>query len=115
MIGYEGLKLTFGWSTDDIEQRVGIMFILACLVGYTTNIISAFSTTYSQLIAFYLTARLFVCLVMLWMSYLIPMVRAMMIANTVSIAIPGMLWIGSMYVEEPSKEALVWIAICLVK
>jgi hypothetical protein len=45
------------------------------------------------------------------MGYLIPMVRAIMMSHVVMVAIPSVLWIGSIYVEEPMRLILVWLAI----
>ena len=38
---------------DDVVQRLSVLFIIACLLGYTTNIVEYPYTTYSQMIAFY--------------------------------------------------------------
>ena len=46
-------------NQDDIAQRLCVLFFLACLTGFTTNIISAPDTTYTELIAFYV--RIFPC------------------------------------------------------
>jgi hypothetical protein len=43
-------------KSDDILQRVSVLFIIGCLFGLTTNITQAFSTTYSQLLAFYVSS-----------------------------------------------------------
>ncbi|KAG8903841.1 hypothetical protein FRB99_002656 [Tulasnella sp. 403] len=99
------------FATDDILQRIGILFILACLVGYTTNIVSAFETTYSQLIAFYLAARLFVGLSQFLMGCVLPHVRPVMTLNAATVLIPVAFWIGSVHLEEPKKEILIWLAI----
>ena len=51
------ITLIVSWfETDDIVQRICILFVMVCLVGYSTNITNAFddvSDTYTQLIAFY--------------------------------------------------------------
>ena len=44
--------------TDDIVQRICVLFFLACLTGYTTNITHADDTTYTPLIAFYVCINL---------------------------------------------------------
>ncbi|KAG9015652.1 hypothetical protein FRB90_004605 [Tulasnella sp. 427] len=100
------------FETDDIFQRCGILFILACLVGYTCNIVEAFDGTYTQLIAFYLAARLFIAWLQGLMAVVIPRVRNIMIFNVITILIPAALWIGSIFVEgEGRKQGLIWVAI----
>lgn len=49
--------LTF---SDDIFQRLWVMFEMICLFGYTLNIVNSFDTTWTQLIAFYV-CTLFPC------------------------------------------------------
>jgi low temperature requirement protein LtrA len=41
------------------------------------------------------------------------MVRAAMICSAGASFLPGFIWIGSIYVEEPNRQALIWIAIVL--
>ncbi|KAG8949425.1 hypothetical protein FRC00_008141 [Tulasnella sp. 408] len=99
------------FEADDLSQRTIILFILACLVGYTTNIYSAFYETYAQLVAFYLAARFCVALVTLALALFIPRVRPIMLLNVVTILIPAVFWIGSCFLEENVREALIWLAI----
>jgi len=75
--------------------------------------LDAFNETYSQLVAFFVAARLFMggyCLVLIW---IVPMVRGTMIAQVVLAIIPSMIWIASIYVEMPKRLALIWVAIFL--
>lgn len=67
--------------------------------------------TYTMLVAFYLTARLFMGSYYLFLAWCIPMVRAMLIAQFIIITIPSILWIGSIYVELPRRFAIIAIAI----
>ncbi|KAG8893810.1 hypothetical protein FRB99_001697, partial [Tulasnella sp. 403] len=103
--------ITSQFETDDIQQRICVLFVLACLVGYTTNIMGAFDATYSQLIAFYLATRLFAAAVTTWMGYLIPQVRPALLYEVSVILLSSALWIGSIFVDEPRRQALIWIAI----
>lgn len=73
--------------------------------------LDAFDSTYSQLVAFYLAARLFMASYCFVVSFLVPMVRGLMILQMVVALIPAALWIGSIYVEMPYRLALIWIAI----
>lgn len=75
--------------------------------------LEAFDHTYAQLVAFFLAARLFGAFYYGILSYLVPMVRAMMISQMIIIIIPSLLWIASIYVEMPNRLALIWIAILL--
>jgi low temperature requirement protein LtrA len=101
------------FDADDVMRRITTLFILTCLLGLTVNIAGSREQTYTPMIAFYLASRWFVALYYLWMAYLIPMVRAAMISTAISTFIPGLIWIGSIHVEEPNRQALIWIAIAL--
>jgi hypothetical protein len=109
------MALFISWfETDDVFQRVSVLFLLACLFGYTTNITHAFEeegSTYATLIGFYLAARLFMASYLLLISWLIPMVRSVMIYHTLTILIAAALWIGSIHVSYPNQLALIWIAL----
>ncbi len=108
------MAVVISWfETDDILQRVSVLFIMACLVGLTTNMLQAFDETYSQLVAFYLAARLFIGSYYALISYVVPMVRGMMIAQVIAIVIPSGIWIVSIYVDMPQRLSLIWIALFL--
>lgn len=106
-------QLISWFDADDIMRRITTLFVLTCLLGLTVNIAGSMETTYTPMIAFYLASRWFVALYYLWMAYLIPMVRAAMVATALSTFLPGLLWIGSIHVEEPNRQALIWVAIAL--
>jgi low temperature requirement protein LtrA len=111
---WSDIGLLISWfDSDDILRRLSVLFILTCLLGFTTNIMDAFKHTYTPLIAFYLAARLFMGISLLWYAYDIPMVRSSMIGNGVFNIVPAAFWIGSIYVEEPSKQGLIWVALFL--
>jgi low temperature requirement protein LtrA len=101
------------FETDDILQRLSILFIMACLLGLTTNMLDAFESTYAQLIAFYIAARLFMTAYCVALAAVVPMVRPMMITQAFIALIPSILWIGSIYVELPHRFVIIWIAIFL--
>lgn len=106
------ISLLISWfDSDDVLRRCSVLFILTCLLGFTTNMVDAFEHTYTPLVAFYVTARLYLIVSLFWYSYQIPMVRASMIGNGAIALIPVALWIGSIHVEEPSRQGLIWIAI----
>jgi low temperature requirement protein LtrA len=86
---------------------------MACLLGLTTNMLDAFSSTYAQLVAFYMAARLFMTGYCLSLAVVVPMVRPMMITQSVVSFIPCALWIGSIYISMPNRLATIWIAIFL--
>ena len=106
------VSLLIAWfDSDDVLRRCSVLFILTCLLGFTTNMVDAFEHTYTPLVAFYLVARMFLIVSLFWYAYLIPMVRGAMICNGVVVLIPAALWIGSIHVEEPSRQGLIWTAI----
>ncbi|KAF1925056.1 uncharacterized protein M421DRAFT_424276 [Didymella exigua CBS 183.55] len=109
---WSDISLLISWfDSDDVLRRCSVLFILTCLLGFTTNMVDAFEHTYTPLVAFYVTARLFLIMSLFWYAYLIPMVRASMIGNGIIALIPVTLWIGSIYVEEPVRQGLIWTAI----
>ncbi|KAF7939506.1 hypothetical protein EAE99_001311 [Botrytis elliptica] len=111
---WSDLTLIISWfETDDIAQRVSILFVMACLLGLTTNMLEAFEKSYTMLVAFYLTARLFMGSYYLFLAWLIPMVRGMLIAQAIIILVPSILWIGSIYVDLPQRFAIIAIAILI--
>ena len=100
-------------SADDIIRRLSVLFILVFLLGLTTNMSGSFDRTYTPLVAFYIGSRWFGALYFVWMAYLIPMVRGAMLASAVGSFLPGLLWIGSIYVKEPNRQGLIWVALAL--
>lgn len=111
---WSDMTVVISWfETDDILQRVSVLFIMACLVGLTTNMLQAFEETYSQLVAFYLAARFFIGSYYALISYTVPMVRGMMIAQVIAIVIPSGIWIASTYVDMPQRLAIIWVALFL--
>ncbi|CCD46354.1 hypothetical protein BofuT4P330000033001 [Botrytis cinerea T4] len=109
---WSDLTLVVSWfETDDIAQRVSMLFVMACLLGLTTNILEAFEDSYTMLVAFYLTARLFMGSYFLFLAWCIPMVRGMLIFQAIIIMIPSIIWIGSIYVDLPQRFAIIAIAI----
>jgi low temperature requirement protein LtrA len=106
------ISLLISWfDSDDVLRRCSILFILTCLLGFTTNMVDAFEHTYTPLVAFYLATRVFLIVSFFWYAYLIPMVRGAMIGNGIIALIPVALWIGSIHIEEPSRQGLIWTAI----
>ncbi|MCJ1280498.1 hypothetical protein MMC21_008327 [Puttea exsequens] len=108
------LTVLISWfETDDVFQRILVLFVMVCLFGFTLNIVQAFETTYIQLIAFYLAQRFLFILHFIFISYIIPMIQGHMILMAIMTAIPAALWIASIQVEYPDRLALIWPAIFL--
>ncbi|KAF2836897.1 hypothetical protein M501DRAFT_978591 [Patellaria atrata CBS 101060] len=101
------------FDADDIFRRLWVLFILTCLLGYTTNIAEFYHETYTPLVSFYLASRLAGALYLLWTAYLIPMVRPAMISHAIIATIPAAFWIGSIYAEWPNRHGLIWAGISL--
>lgn len=111
---WSDISTLIGWfDSDDVLRRFSILFILTCLLGFTTNINDAFSHTYAPLVGFYLAARFFLCLTLFWYAWQIPMVRACMIGNGILTVVPAALWIGSIHVEGGARQGLIWPAMAL--
>ncbi|KPM35125.1 hypothetical protein AK830_g11441 [Neonectria ditissima] len=109
--------LVLSWfETDDVLTRLEILFEIACLLGFTTNMTYSFyedekHNTYTMMVSFYLAARLRGVVHFAVAAYLLPMVRGVMICESINILVPSALWIASIHVEMPSRLALIWIAI----
>ncbi|KAK1833696.1 E1-E2 ATPase-domain-containing protein [Podospora conica] len=91
-------QLISWFETNDILQRVKVLFLIACLLGQTTNMLQTFNATYdtfTQLVGFYLTARLFIAADFAVTVFLVPSVRGMMITQIVNILAGAALWIGA--------------------
>ena len=84
---------------------------MVCLCGYTFNMTSAFDSTWTMLVSFYLTQRLFAALYFVSISYLIPMIRGTMFVHTAMVLIGSALWIASCSVEYPARLGLIWTGI----
>ncbi|KAF2733993.1 hypothetical protein EJ04DRAFT_467326 [Polyplosphaeria fusca] len=111
---WQDIAMLSGWfDTDDILRRFSVVFILTCLLGFTTNVAAAFTETWTTLVAFYLAARLFIVMSLFWYAYLIPMVRAVMICHAMFGLVPAALWIASCHVEDPGRQGLIWPALAL--
>jgi low temperature requirement protein LtrA len=109
---WSDISVLISWfDSDDILRRFSVLFILTCLLGFTTNMAAAFSETYIPMVAFYLAARLFIALSLAWYAWEIPMVRGSMVGSSILIVVPAALWIGSIYVEEPTRQGLIWPAL----
>ncbi|RDW87366.1 hypothetical protein BP5796_03060 [Coleophoma crateriformis] len=101
------------FETDDVLQRVSVLFVMACLLGLTTNMLDALGETYFQLVTFYLAARLFLGVYYLVFAISVPIVRGVMMFQSFVTVLPSVLWIASIHVELPHRLALIWIALFL--
>ncbi|OAA79333.1 Low temperature requirement A [Akanthomyces lecanii RCEF 1005] len=106
------------FESDDVLTKVEVLFNLACLLGFTTNMISSLNedpahNTYAQLVGFYLATRYAVAFHFAINYFLLPMIRGFMLASCIQVVLPTALWIGSIYVEMPNRLILIWIAIVL--
>ncbi|TVY12845.1 hypothetical protein LARI1_G008847, partial [Lachnellula arida] len=111
---WSDLALIISWfETDDIMQRLFVLFVMSCLLGLTTNMLDFFNHTYSPLVSFYLAARLFMATYYFFLSFIIPMVRGMMYLNVLMTLIPAALWISSTHIPMPLRLAPIWIALAL--
>ena len=111
---WSDIQVAIGWfEQDDIFRRICVLFVLTCLLGFTTNITEWWEVTYTSLIAFYLAARLFGAAYYAGCAYLIPMVRGAMTAQALANGLPAAVWIGSIHTALPQRLALIWTAIFL--
>lgn len=111
---WSDLTMTINWfEIDDIFQRICVLFYLILLFGYTTNIAYAFEDTYTPMIAFFLTERLYECVYFLLVGYWVPTIRGTMVMHATVMVCASTLWIASIHVEYPARLALIWPAICI--
>ncbi|KAF2006176.1 hypothetical protein P154DRAFT_615533 [Amniculicola lignicola CBS 123094] len=113
---WSDISVLISWfDCDDVLRRFAVLFVLTCLLGFTTNMTAAFSehSTYTALVAFYLAARVFGCVSLFWYAWEIPMVRPAMIAHGSMALVPAALWIGSIHVEGAARQGLIWPAMAL--
>ncbi|KAK9798827.1 putative Low temperature requirement A [Seiridium cardinale] len=114
---WSDVQQTISWfETDDILQRAQVLFLVACLLGFTTNMTQTFSEeydTYVQLVSFYLAARLFQACYFGLTACLLPLIKGIMISHIITIIIPSALWIASTHVEMPSRLGLIFVALAI--
>lgn len=111
---WSDILMIISWfDADDVVRRINALFFLTCLLGLTTNMVGAFDQTYTPLVAFYIAGRWFEALYLARMAYFVPMVHAALITTALVSAFPAVLWICSIYVEGPKRQALIWLAIGL--
>lgn len=109
---WSDLTVAVNWfEIDDIFQRICAIFYVVCLMGFITNTEYAFRSTYTSMVAFYLTERLFAGAYYLWAAYLVPMVAATLLLHVFVIAFSAVLWIGSIHVDYPYSLILIFLAL----
>ena len=90
-----------------------MLFYVVFLFGFTTNIVYAWDSTYTALIAFFVGQQIFKATWLLWVAYLLPNIAGVLTWNTLLAYMAAGLWIGSIHVPYPSQLALIAPAICL--
>jgi low temperature requirement protein LtrA len=109
---WSDLSTALSWIVmDDIVRRISILFIMIIILGLSTNMAGFYHDTYTPLVAFFIAGRWYFGLYFFWMGYLIPMVRNSMISTGIMSIVPGFLWIGSIYIEQPQRQAIIWVAL----
>ncbi|KAK4214438.1 bacterial low temperature requirement A protein-domain-containing protein [Rhypophila decipiens] len=114
---WSGTAQLISWfETNDVLQRVKILFLIACLLGHTTNMLRAFHEghdTYTMLVSFYLAARFVMALSCAAAAVLVPLVRGAMIGHVLHILIAGAFWIASTALPMPNRLIPIFIAIAI--
>ncbi|KAK7415531.1 hypothetical protein QQZ08_012309 [Neonectria magnoliae] len=116
---WSDVTLALSWfETDDVLTRLEILYVIACLLGFTTNMTYSFyedekHNTYVMMVSFYLAARLKGVVHFALTAGLLPMVRGVMICESINIMVPSAIWIASIHVEMPSRLALIWVALAI--
>ncbi|KAK3315319.1 bacterial low temperature requirement A protein-domain-containing protein [Apodospora peruviana] len=114
---WSGVTQLISWfETNDVLQRVQVLFLIACLLGQTTNMLQAFHEahdTYTQLVAFYVAGRLFMAAYYGLTAFLVPLVKGPMMAQIIHTVAGVAFWMGSTAVEMPNRLILIFIAIVI--
>jgi hypothetical protein len=82
----------------------------------TTNTVQTFNEeydTYSQLVGFFLAARLFMGIHALYIAYMLPLVKAMMISQVLLTVAAAALWVASIHVEMPARLGLTFTTLAV--
>jgi low temperature requirement protein LtrA len=101
------------FETGDIVQRLSILLYLVCLLGFTVNIANAFESTYTPMVAFYLAERMFQGFYFIWVAWLVPTIRGVMIVQGSLIFITCPIWIASVHTPYPRQLVPIFIALLL--
>lgn len=101
------------FETGDVIQRLCIMLILLCILGFTTNVANAFEDSYTAMVAFYLGERLLQGVYFIWVAALVPTIRGVMICQTVLVLVTTAMWIASVHTEYPGRLGLMIPAVLL--
>ncbi|KAM3427316.1 hypothetical protein NHJ13734_009025 [Beauveria thailandica] len=113
------ITMTVSWfQTDDVLTRMGVLFEIACLLAFTTNMINIFAedesrNTWTALVSYYLAARFLFAVYYCATAYLVPMICGVMLTSALSVVVPAVLWIASVHVQMPARLGLIWPAIVL--
>lgn len=156
-------QLVSWFSTNDVLQRVEILFLYSCLLAVTANMVQSFygwpshsegasseatgtgeetstateavlmvarsllyrraeegesgteesflSDTYPALVAYYVTARLFMAVYCFITGLLVPLVQGTMYFQTAITTIGAAIWIASIHLPMPVRLACVFVAL----
>ncbi|CAK7566996.1 MAG: hypothetical protein SEPTF4163_004953 [Sporothrix epigloea] len=126
-------QLVSWFSTNDVVQRIEILFLFSCLLGVTVNMVQTFygwgstgeepsvtsggetetflADTYPALAAYYVTARLFMALYCFLTGLLVPLVQGTMFCQMGLAIIGAALWIASIHLAMPVRLACVFVAL----
>ena len=106
------MALVISWfETDDIFQRLSVLFLLACLFGFTTNITQTFEDTYPTMVGFYLSSRMYMAVYLFAMAFLIPMIKAVMLWQVGIAMVGAALWVASIHTVYPNRLVFIWLAL----
>jgi low temperature requirement protein LtrA len=101
------------FETGDVMQRLTIMLVLLCILGFTTNVANAFDSSYNAMVAFYLGERLLQGIYFLWVAAFVPTIRGVMVCHTGIILMTTAIWIASVHTQNPGRLALMIPAVLI--
>ncbi|KAE8452640.1 hypothetical protein EG329_013899 [Mollisiaceae sp. DMI_Dod_QoI] len=106
-------NMTNWFETGDVIQRLFILLLLLCILGFTTNIAYAFESSYTAMVAFYLGERLLQGIYFLWVAACVPTIRGVMVCQGGLILVTTAMWIASVQVEYPGQLGLMIPAVLI--
>ena len=96
-----------------LSQRVLILWILICLVGFATNLNPSNQDTPYMFVGFVAAARLVTALAYVVFALFVPRFRAISIWRAIICLLPLSIWIISVLVEVPGRYGLMWTSFIL--
>ncbi|KAL9601300.1 MAG: hypothetical protein Q9219_002595 [cf. Caloplaca sp. 3 TL-2023] len=117
--GYDAHLTIIGDNASEEPTGFGsLKFIIVFSIGWKIwsdiQIITSWLDDMVQRFAvMFLTQRIFQALYLLWIAFVIPMVRGFMVAHVTISVVAGAIWVVSIHVDYPKRLTPIWISLFL--